>query len=129
MKKLIASILAAVVFNIFSPVAPMAHAGSIDNQLTQIIAQDISVARIQQLLTIKKQLEQGDKQGLADALTELAINQSGQSGVATLATAISQGNVSQVAENALRQQVEKSVTNRLAPYQKQLGVISTLFNN
>jgi len=129
MKKLIASILVAAVFSIFSPVAPLAHAGSIDNQLTKIISQDVSVAQIQQLLTIKKQLQQGDKQGLVDALTELAVNQSGQSEVENIATAVSQGNISQVAENALRQQVEKSVTNRIAPYEKQLGAISTLFNN
>ena len=40
MKKLIASTLAVVVFNIFSPVVPFAHAGIIENQLTQIVGQD-----------------------------------------------------------------------------------------
>ena len=55
MKKIIASTLAAVVFNIFSPVAPLAHAGIIEDQLSQVIAQDANVSRIQQLLTVKKQ--------------------------------------------------------------------------
>ena len=129
MKKIIASTLAAVVFTIFSPVAPQAHAGTIENQLTQVVAQDTSVARIQQLMTIQKQLEQGNTQGLVQALTEVAVDQSGKSEMADIATAVSQGNINQVAENALRQNVQKNITGRVAPYEKELGVITTLFNN
>lgn len=129
MKKIIASTLAAVVFNIFSPVAPLAHAGIIEDQLSQVIAQDANVSRIQQLLTVKKQLEQGNKQGLIEALTQAALAQSGQGEAASIVNAVSQGSISQIAENAIRQQVEKSITDRIAPYEKQLAVITALFNN
>jgi len=129
MKKIIASTLAAVVFNIFSPVAPLAHAGIIENQLSQVITQDGSVARIQQLLTAKQQLEQGNKQGLVEALTKVALDQSNQGEVASIITAVSQGNMSQVAENALRQQLEKTITDRIAPYEKEVAAITAAFNN
>ena len=129
MKKIIASTLAAVVFNIFSPVAPLAHAGIIEDQLSQVITQDGNVARIQQLLTVKKQLEQGNKQGLVEALTKAALDQAGPSEATSIVTAVSQGSMSQVAENVIRQQVEKSITNRIAPYEKELAVITALFTN
>jgi len=126
MKKIIASTLAAVVFNIFSPVAPLAHAGIIENQLAQVIAQDGSVARIQQLLTVKQQFEEGNKQGLVEVLSKAALE---QSEVASLVSTVSQGSMRQVAENTLRQQVEKSITDRIAPYEKELAVITALFTN
>jgi len=129
MKKIIASTLAAVVFNIFSPVAPLAHAGIIENQLTQVITQDASVARIQQLLTVTKQLEQGNKQGLVEALTKFALDQSGQGQAASLVDAVSEGSISQAAADILRQQVEKSITDRIAPYGNELAVITALFKN
>lgn len=129
MKKIIASTLAAVVFNIFSPVAPLAHAGMIEDQLTQVIAQDANVARIQQLMTIKEQLEQGDKQGLLETLSKAAAAQSGQSDAINIANVLTQGNINQVAETALRQQVQQTITNRMAPYEKELAVITALFNN
>jgi len=129
MRKIIASTLAAVVFNIFSPVAPLAHAGIIEDQLSQVITQDGNVARIQQLLTVKKQLEQGNKQGLVEALTKAALDQAAPSEATSIVTAVSQGSMSQVAENVIRQQVEKSITNRIAPYEKELAVITALFTN
>ena len=132
MRKIIASTLAAVVFNIFSPVAPLAHAGSIENQLTQVIAQDANAARIQQLLTVKKQLEQGDTKALLQTLTQAALNQVGQGeagNVANVANAVTQGDISKLAENALRQQVGKSVTDKVAPYEKELATLAALFNN
>ena len=129
MRKIIASTLAAVVFNIFSPVAPLAHAGIIEDQLSQVITQDGNVARIQQLLTVKKQLEQGNKQGLVEALAKAALDQAGPSEAANIVTAVSQGSMSQVAENVIRQQVEKSITNRIAPYEKELAVVTALLTN
>ena len=129
MKKIIASTLAVVVFNIFSPVTPLAHAGTIENQLTQVLTQEASVARIQQLQTAKEQFEQGNRQGLIEALTKATFNEEDQDEAANIANSVSQGNLSQVAENALRQQVAKSITGRIAPYEKQLTAITTLFNN
>jgi len=127
MKKIIASTLVAVVFSIFSPVAPLAHAGSIQDQLTQIIAQDVSVAQIQQLLTVRKLLAQGNKQGLMEALATL--DPSGQGEVTSAVTAVSQGSMSQVAENALREKIKKSITDRIAPYEQQLAAITPFVTN
>jgi len=138
MKKIIATTLAAVIFNIFSPVAPLAHAGSIENSLTQIMAQDATAARIQQLLIVKQQLEQGNKKGLLEALTKAALNQSGQGDISTVATAINtvtavnavkDGNSSQVAKDEIRKQVEKNIMDKVAPYQKELAIIAGLLYN
>lgn len=129
MKKLIASTLAAVVFNIFSPVAPLAHAGILENQLTQVIAQDNSAARIQQLLTVKEQLEKGDKQGLLQALAQAAVSQSIPSDLVTSANTITQGNISQTAETLLRQQMSKSIAAIVAPYEKEVALLTALLNN
>ncbi len=118
MKKIIACTLAAVVFNIFSPVVPLAHAGMIENQLTQIIAKDDNIARIQQLLVIKKQLEQGNQQGILEALAKNAMEQSTQG-----------GDVQQIAQDAIREEVEKIITNRMAPYEKEAALIAGLLNN
>lgn len=130
MKKIIVSALAAVVFNIFSPVTPpLAHATAIQDQLTQVITQDANAARIQQMLLIKKQLEQGNKQELLATLAQNALAQSGKGEMATALNAVTQGNISQVAQNALFQELKKSISDKIAPYEKELGILSTLFNN
>lgn len=118
MKKIIACTLAAVVFNIFSPVVPLAHAGVLDNQLTQVIAKDDNIARIQQLLTIKKQLEQGNKQGVLEALAKAATDQSGQN-----------SSIQKIAETAIREQVEKGIDEQMAPYAKEMAILTALLNN
>ncbi|WP_378957084.1 3D domain-containing protein [Pelosinus sp. sgz500959] len=118
MKKIIACTLAAVVFNIFSPVVPLAHAGIVENQLTQIIAKDDNIARIQQLMMVKKQLEQGNQKGVLEALAKAAIDQSGQG-----------GDIHKMAENAILEQVGKSITEKIAPYEKEVAMISALLNN
>ncbi len=135
MKKIIATTLAAVIFNIFSPVAPLAHAGSIENSLTQIMAQDATAARIQQLLIVKQQLEQGNKNGLLEALTKAALDQSVQGDISTVATAVNtvnavkDGNSSQVVKDEIRKQVEKNIMDKVAPYQKELAIIAGLLYN
>jgi len=129
MKKIIASVLAAVVFSICSPMMQLAHAATIQDQLTQLIAQNPNAARIQQLLTVKKQLEQSKKQDLLATLAKTVLGQSGQGEASTIANAVTQGNISQTAENILLQQLQKSLTDKIAPYQKELGTLATLFNH
>ncbi|GMB00393.1 3D domain-containing protein [Pelosinus sp. IPA-1] len=125
MKKLIASICAVVAVHFFSPAMPV-HAAALDEQLAQLVAQNASVDRIQQLLLLKKQWEQGNKQGLLENLAKTAINQSSQ---VSTANALVQGNVNQVVSNALRQQVEQKITDQAIPYGKELAAIAALFNN
>lgn len=125
MKKRIASILTVAVVCIFSSMMP-AHASALDEQLTQLIAQNANVDRVQQLLMLKKQWEQEKKQGILEAVTKAAVEQSKQ-GIA--ANVFAQDNINQIAENILRQQTEKAISDKVAPYEKELAVIAALFNN
>ena len=118
MKKIIACALATVVFNIFSPAVPIAHAGMIENQLTQIIAQDDRIARIQQLLMVKKQLEQGNQQGILETLAKVASDPSNKG-----------QDIQKIAEDAIRQQVVNGITGQMGPYEKEIGIITALLNN
>lgn len=129
MKKLIASTLAAVVFHVFSPITPVVYGATIPDQLMQVIGQDANAVRIQQMLTIKKQLEQGNKQELLTTLAKAALAQSGYGDTIAIASGVSQGNIRQLAETAVRQQLEKSITDRIAPYESQLKILATLLNN
>ena len=114
MKKLIASTLAVVVFNIFSPVVPFAHAGIIENQLTQIVGQDTNALRIQQFLAVKKQLEEGNKEQALAMIAQAALQQTAVGGTV---------------EEALRQQVEKKIADQIAPYEKEIAILVALFTN
>jgi len=129
MKKLIATTLAAMMFSVFSPDAPLAHAGALENQLTQVIAQNANATRIQQLLTIKKQLEEGKKQDVLQTITAAVMEQSGKNGVNDIANLIKQGNIGQVAGQVLRQQVEQRLTESIAPYENKVALIAGLFKN
>lgn len=118
MKKIIACTLATVVFNIFSPVVPLAHAGIIENQLTQVIAKDDNIARIQQLLVVKKQLEEGNKQGILEALAKTAMEQSTQS-----------KDAKKKVQDAILEQVGKSIADQAGPYEKEIAIITALLTN
>lgn len=129
MKKLIASAVAAVVFNIFSPVVPLAHAQTIQDQFIQGITQDANAARVQQMLAVKKQLEQGNKSELLTTLAKTALAQASQGDPTNIASAVAQGDMKQAVENALRQQVTQGITAKIAPYEKELGILAALLNN
>lgn len=126
MKRLIASIAAVVVVQFFSPIMP-AHAASLNEQFVQLAAQQASPDRIQQLLALKNQWEQGNKQQLVEALAKAAVNQSGQFN--TGSNVLEQINVNQTVQNALRQQMGQTITNKVTPYEKELTAIAALFNN
>lgn len=116
--------LAVAVVCIFSPIMP-AHASALDDQLTQFIAQNADADRVQQLLMLKKEWEQGRKQGLLEAVTKAVLNQSGQG---KAVDAFSQGNINQIAENVLRQQMEKSIAEKVGPYEKDIVALVALLN-
>ncbi len=126
MKKIIASIAAVVVVQFFSPIVP-AHAASLNDQLTQIAAQQANVDRIQQLLLLKNQWEQGNKQQVIETLAKTAVNQSSQ--INTGSNILEQINVNQTVQNALREQMGQRIISRVAPYEKELTAIATFFNN
>jgi 3D (Asp-Asp-Asp) domain-containing protein len=126
MKRLIASIAAVVVVQFFSPIIP-AHAASLNEQLVQLASQQASADRIQQLLTLKNQWEQGNTQQLVETLAKAAVKQSGQ--INTGSNVLEQIDVNQTVQNALRQQMGQTITDKVTPYEKELTAIATFFNN
>lgn len=117
MKKIIACALATVVFNIFSPAMPMVHAGALENQLTQIIAQDDRISRVQQLLLVKKQLQENNQQGALATLAKAALGQGGQE------------QIPQTVKELIQQQVGKTITEQMAPYEKEVAILTALLGN
>lgn len=125
MKKLIASIAAVVLVQFFSPIIP-AHAAIANEQLVQMVAQNATPERIQQLMMLKNQWDQGNKQELLQTLAQVAVSQYGQVNTGNVLT---QGNVNQTVENVMRQQLGQTITEKVGPYEKQLTAIAALFNN
>jgi len=126
MKRLIASIAAVVVVQFFSPIIP-AHAASLNEQLVQLATQQASADRIQQLLALKNQWEQGNTQQLVETLAKAAVKQSGQ--ITTGSNVLEQINLNQTVQNALRQQMGQAITAKVTPYEKELTALATFFNN
>jgi len=126
LKKLIASIAAVVVVQFFSPIIP-AHAATLNEQLVQMVAQNATPERIQQLMMLKNQWDQADnKQELLQTLAKTAVSQYGQNNTGNVLT---EDYVNQTVENVMRQQVGQTITEKVAPYEKQLTAIAALFNN
>jgi 3D (Asp-Asp-Asp) domain-containing protein len=126
MKKLIASIAAVVVVQFFSPIMP-AHAASLNEQLVQLANQQANADRIQQLLALKNQWEQGNTQQLVATLAKVAVKQSGQ--INTGSNVLEQIDINQTVQNVLRQQMEQTIANKVTPYEKELTAIAAFFNN
>jgi 3D (Asp-Asp-Asp) domain-containing protein len=125
LKKLIASIAAVVVVQFFSPIMP-AHAAALNEQLVQMVAQNANTERLQQLMMLKNQWDQADKQQLLQTLARTAVSQYGQINTGNVLT---QDNINQTVENVMRQQVGQKITEKVAPYEQQLTAIAALFNN
>lgn len=125
MKKLIASIAAVVVVQFFSPIMP-AHAAALNEQLVQMVAQNANTERLQQLMMLKNQWDQADKQQLLQTLAKTAVSQYGQMNTGNVLT---QDTINQTVENVMRQQVGQKITEKVAPYEQQLTAIAALFNN
>ncbi len=125
LKKLIASIAAVVVVQFFSPIMP-AHAAALNEQLVQMVAQNANTERLQQLMMLKNQWDQADKQQLLQTLAKTAVSQYGQMNTGNVLT---QDTINQTVENVMRQQVGQKITEKVAPYEQQLTAIAALFNN
>ncbi|MDD4602138.1 MAG: hypothetical protein PHQ46_14005, partial [Negativicutes bacterium] len=125
MKKLVATMLVAVVASVFSPVVPQAHAAVIEDKLAQAAEQGVSASRIQELIKIKQGLENGDTSVVVNALTTIAQERIEKS---NLNSVMANADAKQVMQTVLRKQVEQRVSEQLAPYQAQLNVLSQFVN-
>jgi 3D (Asp-Asp-Asp) domain-containing protein len=125
MKKLAMMMLMAMVINFSYPLAPIAHAASVEDQLAKMATQNSTVSRVQELLKAKQALEQGDQTALLGMVSQAALQKLGNSPLTAIA---SSGSVSGAVETTIRQKIVQDLGSQLAPYQKELAVLSTLLN-
>lgn len=123
MRKTAMLTLAVCILNIFAVSAAPAHAAFLEDKLAEVIAMDPNAARIQELLRVKQDLDQGNQKAVVETLVRAALERTGSGNVAAVAT----GNVRQTAEALVRQQVEAKVSEAV-PYYKELTVLSMLLN-
>ena len=99
----------------------VSQAASVDEQLTAAVAQN---NKLQELLKIKSDLEQGNKQSLISAVVKNAVAKSSYSDVANIVT--SNKDIKAMAEAAVAGQAQKAMNEYLAPYQEKLSSLSAL---
>ncbi|WP_371369639.1 hypothetical protein SRRS_27230 [Sporomusa rhizae] len=144
MKKKIAAIL-LMVFSVpfFTPVVPKANAAFLDDKLAQV-AGNLTATQIQELIKVKETLNASDRQALLGRIAQTALERSGNATVANNITAlaeqltpkeqtVSRDNLTQMVESTVRNKVQEKVqgevTNHFAGYQKEIALLSQLFNN
>lgn len=128
MKKLALATLMALAFSVFTPALPQVHAAFLEDKLAEVVAQDVNAARIQDLLKVKKELEQGKKDALWGIITKTAVPQVSESSPPVTVGTVFSGDLSRNVEAVLRQEVQKKVGDRLKPFEKDLAVMALLFN-
>ncbi len=145
MKKKIAAIMLMVfAMPLFSWVMPKAEAAVLEDKLAEMTAGNPNAIQIQELVKIKENLEQGNKQALWETLAQNALERAGKVNMVNdIATAASQltvqdqtvtkqnivNAVETTVRNRVQEKVQGTVTDRLAGYQQEIAVLSTLLNN
>lgn len=125
MKKFATVALIAMMVTLFSPIVPTAQAASLEDALSQMIAQDPSTSvHIQDLLKLKQNLEQNKKTAILENLAKQVLAQANNTNAPGI---IANGNLGAAVKGAVRQEVEKNIGEYLAPYQNELSVLTTLF--
>jgi len=131
MKKFTVLTVFALTLGFLSPVLPAVHAANVADQiLNQAISQTPNGSKVQDLLRIKQDLAQGNKDDLVGMLTQAAAKQVGKGGLAGVAaTAASGGNLSQAMQTAINQAVEQKLGDKLGQYQEALTLINSLLQH
>lgn len=125
MKKLVATMIVAMVASVFTPIVPQAHAAVLEDKLAQAVEQGVTASRIQDLLKVKQELDKGNKDAVISTIAALAQERIAKSNINSIAA---NSDVKQVMGNALRQQVEQKVSEQLGPIQNQLNLLAVLLN-
>lgn len=145
MKKKIAAIL-LMVFSVpfFTPAVPKANAAFWDDKLAQVAAGNLTATQIQELIKAKETLNASDRQALLGRIAQTALERSGNATVANDITAlaeqltpkeqtVSRDNLTQMVESTVRNKVQEKVqgevANHFSGYQKEIALLSQLFNN
>ncbi|MGL5514630.1 MAG: hypothetical protein ACRDBM_15555 [Sporomusa sp.] len=145
MKKKITVILLMVCsIPLFSLAAPKDEAALSEDKPAETIVGGVTMAQIQQLITLKDSLRQGSKDALWQTITKNAIERTGNANtvneIATVAAQLAgqdqqavKENLVKVVETTIRSKiqdrVQEKVTDRLAGYQDEFALLSTLLNN
>ena len=124
MKRYAISTLLAVVAIIFSSLPSQVYAASIQDTLTEALAQSQSVTQIQDLLRAKEVLDKSNKSELVNTVVQTALQQmAGGAGIDNLP--VTNDSTTKI-KTELRNQVQQAVTKEMAPYQDGLNAIVTL---
>lgn len=131
MKKITFFTVFALTLGLFAPALPAAHAASVADQiLNQAISQNPNAAKIQDLIRIKQDLSQGNKEDLVGMLAQAATQQAGRSDFAGAAVAaVTGGNVSQMLQTAVGQAVEQKYGAKIGQYKEAINLVTSLLQH
>lgn len=144
MKRIAAVMLMVFAMPIFSLAMPKAEAASLGDQLAELSAANAKAAQIEELLKIKDNFEQGNKQALWGTLAQVALERTGKADlvndISSVATqlaaqdqAVAKQNIARAVETAVRtsvqEKVQAEVNDRLAGYQDEVVLLSSLLTN
>jgi len=130
MKKIVIMAMLAMAAAVFSPLMPSAHAATADEVLAQIMAQNPNAAQVQELLSLKQDLEKGDRGAIVNRVTQAALDRAGQGELSELVTAAANGgDFRATVETAVRQEVTTQLASRLGPYEESLNLLATILQN
>lgn len=128
MQKLTIAALVTAALTFAAPAAPVAaHSAVVDQVLAAAAAQNPNAARVQQIMAIKREIEQGDKQALIGRVNQAVMDRMGKGDIAPVtAGAINGTDMRTIAENTVRQELQTRVNDFLAPYQPQINFVGGL---
>lgn len=132
MKKLAIAALLAAAITAMAPVSVVAARSAVVDEVlaSAIAAQNPNVAKMQEILKIKQEIDQGNKEALLGRVNQAVMDRMGHGDIAPVTAAVLNGtDMRTVAETAVRQQLETKVNDLLAPYQPQLGLVSGLIQS
>jgi hypothetical protein len=131
MKKLAIAALLTAAMTIAAPVSVVAaRSAVVDEVLASAIAQNPSAAKVQELLEIKQEIDQGDHQALLGRVNQAVMDQMGHGDIAPVTAAVmNASDLRTVAETAVRQKVETRMSELIAPYQPQITLVGGLLAN
>lgn|GEM_PF-2126614 len=143
-KKTMAILLMVCSIPLFSLAAPKDEAAFSEDKSAETIVGGVTMAQIQQLITLKDSLGQGSKDALWQTITKTAIERTGNTNtvneIATVAAQLAGQDQQSVKENfvkvvettirsRIQDRVQEKVTDRLAGYQNEVALLSTLLNS
>jgi 3D (Asp-Asp-Asp) domain-containing protein len=143
-KKLVIIMLMVFAMPLFSSALPQAEAAGWENKLAEVVTENATAAQLEELLKMRETLNPKDKQVLWGALAKTAIERTGKADMVNNLTALSQQlsaqdqaaakvTIVKAVETAVRSKVDEKVkevvTGRLAGYQDEFDLLSTLLNS